>query len=141
MRSVLIYSRDTYAPLAAKIRIMLDDILAGRFSPDAPRHVRIDQLVRDKVSDSSESDISNAGDCANTIFNREGAGPLPVPERLGNANRDQVFIHGASGIAHASYDGMKLLCGRPLIAVYKSLNDVHMEASDLMICKQCGRAA
>ena len=78
---------------------------------------------------------------ANTVLNREGAGPLPVPEGLGNANRDQVFIHGASGIAHASYDGMKLLCGRPLIAVYKSSNDVQMEASDLMICKQCGRAA
>ena len=141
MRSVLIYSRDTYAPLAAKIRIMLDDILAGKFSPDAPRHVRIDQLVRDAVSESSDSDISNAGDCANTVLNREGVGPLPVPEGLGSADRDQVFIHGASGIAHVSYDGMKLLCGRPLIAVYKSLNDVQMEASDLMICKQCGRAA
>ena len=141
LRSVLIYSRDSYAPLAAKIRIMLDDILAGRFSPDAPRHVRIDQLVREAMSDSSESDVSNAGDCANTVLKREGAHPLPIPEGLGNATRDQVFIHGASGIAHASYDGMKLLCGRPLIAVYKSLNDVQMEASDLMICKQCGRAA
>ena len=50
MRSVLIYSRDTYAPLVAKIRIMLDDILSRRFSPDAPRHVRIDQLVRDAMS-------------------------------------------------------------------------------------------
>ena len=63
------------------------------------------------------------------------------PSRLGNATRDQIYVHAASGIAHASFDGTKLLCGRPLIAVYKSLDDVQMEASDLVICKQCGRAA
>ena len=141
LRSVLIYSRDSCAPLAAKIRLMLDSILSGSFSPDAPRHVRIDDLVREAMSDSSESDVSVVGDCASTIFKRDGAGPLPVPEGLGNATRQQVFIHGASGIAHASYDGSKLLCGRPLIAVYKALDDVQVEASDLVICKQCGKVA
>ena len=65
MRSVLIYSRDSYAPLAAKIRIMLDSILSGAFSPDAPRHVRIDDLAREALSDSSGSDASNFGTCAN----------------------------------------------------------------------------
>ena len=114
---------------------MLGSILSGSFSPDAPRHVRIDDLVREAMSHSSESDVSVVGGCASTIFKRDGAGPLPVPEGLGNAAREQVFIHGASG------DGSKLLCGRPLIAVYKALDDVQMEASDLVICKQCGRVA
>ena len=141
LRSVLIYSRDSYAPLAAKIRLMLDSILSGAFNPDAPRHVRIDELVREALSDSSESDASDFGACANTTLRKEGSIPLPIPEGLGNAARDQIYVHAASGIAHASFDGTKLLCGRPLIAVYKSLDDVQMEASDLVICKQCGRAA
>ena len=78
---------------------------------------------------------------AQTILRKEGSVSLPVPEGLGNATRDQIYVHAASGIAHASFDGTKLLCGRPLIAVYRSLDDVHMEASDLLICKQRGHAA
>ena len=44
--SVLIYFRESCAPLAAKIRIMLDNILAGTFSSDAPRHVAMRLFVR-----------------------------------------------------------------------------------------------
>ena len=76
MRSVLVYSRDSYTPLAARIRVMLDDILAGRFSPDAPRHGRIAEMVRRQMESSSASDVSDLGECASALC-RQGATTFP----------------------------------------------------------------
>ena len=46
-RSVLIYSRDTYAPLAAKIKLTLDSICGAEFNPDASRAERASDLVEE----------------------------------------------------------------------------------------------
>ena len=85
--------------------------------------MRVEELLREALSGSSESDVSDAGACANTVLKRDGAGPPPVLGGVGNATRDQVFVNSASGVVHVSYDGAKLLCARPLIGECKS-NDV-----------------
>ena len=140
LKSVLVYSRDTYSPLAAKIHLMLKSIRNGSFNLDAPRTELIESLIRAADSSSGESEISEPDLQANTLLKRGDGRPLPVPEGLGKAQRDQIFVHAASGIAHVSLDKTKLLCGRPLMKVYQQLDAVLMEPADLQICKQCGRS-
>ena len=59
LKSVLVYSRDTYSPLAAKIHLMLKDIKGGVFNLDAPRTELIENLIRAAESSSAESEVSN----------------------------------------------------------------------------------
>ena len=53
---MLIYSRDAYAPLAVKIRVMLDRINMKRFDPDLARVDRIAMAVEELDSSTSSSD-------------------------------------------------------------------------------------
>ena len=42
-----------------RIRIMLNDIIGVRFSPDAPRRERIAEMVKVQIKGSSASDVSD----------------------------------------------------------------------------------
>ena len=61
-RSMLVYSRDAYAPIAVAVRLMLDDILEGRFNPDLPRVERIAKAVELAADGSSSGESSSTDD-------------------------------------------------------------------------------
>ena len=53
-RSVLIYGRDSYTPLAMQTRLLLDKILDGTFSPDRSRARRVRELLGEASNSEDE---------------------------------------------------------------------------------------
>ena len=144
-RSVLIYSRDTYAPLAAKIRLMLDSICGAEFNPDASRAKRASDLVEEAdppqqeyLCSSSESELDAKRATASTLLPGQLGGILQLPEGWEGLPREHVFVHNISGVMHVSLDLMKFGCGRRLSDHYTCLTSTSLDAVDLQACKQCG---
>ena len=94
-RSVLIYSRDSYTPLAMQTRLLLDKILDGTLSPDRSRARRVRELLgeasgseeekepevcapSERGSDPDLEGIDPSTDCAP----HTGVGSIVVPEAL-----------------------------------------------------------
>ena len=148
-RSVLIYSRDSYTPLAMQTRLLLDKILDGTLSPDRSRARRVRELLGEASGSEEEKEpevcarsecgsdpdlegIDPSTDCAP----HTGVGSIVVPEALSNVPREH-FVHNISGIMHASLDLRKLLCGRALNGHYSCVVDVAAQEGDLQACKHC----
>ena len=130
LKSVLVYSRDTYSPLAAKIHLMLKDIKGGVFNLDAPRTELIESLIRAAESSSAESEVSNSDLLASTVLKAGEGQPLPIPDGLEGASVTK-FLHTLLPELH-TFPWTKLsqlLRGRPLMKVYQQLDTVLMEAS------------
>ena len=149
-RSVLIYSRDSYTPLAMQTRLLLDKILDGTFSPDRSRARRVRELLGEASSSEDEreqevyvpsesgSDPDLEGIDPSTDFApRDGLGSMVVPEALSSVPREHLYVHNMSGIMHASLDLRKLLCGRALNGHYSCVTDVTAQEGDLQACKHC----
>ena len=150
-RSVLIYSRDSYTPLAVQTRRLLDKILDGSFSPDRGRARRVMELLGEtsggeedidpekfvQSESGSEPDLDDMD--PSTSFEPSGrVGAALVPESLAAVPREHLYVHNISGIMHASLDLQKLLCGRTLSRQYSCLTDVMSKEGDLQACKHCG---
>ena len=149
-RSVLIYSRDSYTPLAVQTRKLLDKILDGSFSPDRGRARRVLELLGETAGgegddiainyepseSGSEADLRDVN--PSTAFDLRGGGSLIIPESLSSVPARHLYVHNISGIMHASLDLQKLLCGRALNSHYTCLTDVHSQEGDLQACKHCG---
>ena len=119
-RSFLIYSRDTYAPLAVKIRLMLDKIVSGKFCPDLSRVERVAQAV-EEADERSDSAVSEPTD---------------------SVEPDRCLIHRISRVVHVGLPcGAKLRCGRRVTSNYSSLARSSLELSDLQVCAQCRTTA
>ena len=148
-RSVLIYSRDSYTPLAVQTRRLLDKIIDGSFSPDRGRARRVAELLGEESAEEAENDRerppSNSEsetdlDVVNpsTSFEPGGrVGAVVIPEALSSVPRDHLYVHNISGIMHATYDLRKLLCGRELNKHYSCVTDVSTQEGDLQACKHC----
>ena len=123
-RSVLIYSRDSYTPLAMQTRLLLDKILDGTFSPDRSRARRVRELLGEAEdereqeacapSDSGSDPDLDGIDPSTDFAPRAGVESVLVPEALVSVPREHLYVHNISGIMHASLDFRKLLCGRAL---------------------------
>ncbi|CAE7440257.1 unnamed protein product [Symbiodinium necroappetens] len=149
-RSVLIYSRDSYTPLAMQTRRLLDRILDGTFSPDRSRARRVMELLGEVsgAEDEKEPGVyapSESGsdpdlegiDPSTDFAPHAGVGSIVIPEALSNVPREHLYVHNISGIMHASLDLRKLLCGRALNGHYSCVVDVAAQEGDLQACKHC----
>ena len=131
-RSVLIYSRDSYTPLAMQTRLLLDKILDGTFSPDRSRARRVRELLGEVSASEderepgahapsesvSEPDLDDIDPSTDFGPRSGGVGSIVVPEALSSVPREHLYVHNVSGIMHASLDLRKLLCGRALNSHY-----------------------
>ena len=120
-RSVLIYSRDSYTPLAVQTRKLLDKILDGSFSPDRGRARRVLELLgettgvegEDVAVDYEPSESGSEADLRDvnpsTAFDLRDGGSLVIPESLSAVPARHLYVHNISGIMHASLDLQKLL--------------------------------
>ena len=149
-RSVLIYSRDSYTPLAVQTRLLLDKILDGSFSPDRSRARRVRELLGEAGGSEDEKEpevcaLSESGsepdldgiDPSTDFGPSAKVGSVVVPEALSNVPREHLYVHNISGIMHASLDLRKLLCGRALNGHYSCVVDVTSQEGDLQACKHC----
>ena len=145
-RSFLIYSRDTYAPLAVKIRLMLDRIVSGKFCPDLSRVERVAQAVEEAeaesdsaVSEPTDSDVSlddPPSPSTKLVRSLQPAGEWP--HELEGVEPDRCLIHRISRVVHVGLPcGVKLRCGRRVTSNYSSLTRSSLELSDLQVCAQC----
>lgn len=149
-RSFLIYSRDTYAPLAVKIRLMLDRIANGKFCPDLSRVDRIAQAV-DEADNNSASEVSDPTDSnasredppspsTKLIRSLQPAGEWP--QELEGVMPDKCLIRRISRVVHVALDlGVKLRCGRKVTSNYLPLSRSSLELSDFQVCAQCRTTA
>ncbi|CAE7229698.1 unnamed protein product [Symbiodinium sp. CCMP2592] len=149
-RSVLIYSRDSYTPLAVQTRRLLDKILDGSFSPDRGRARRVMELLGETSGEEEDPDLgeyvpSESGsepdlndiDPSTAFEPSDRVKEIAVPESLASVPRQHLYVHNISGIMHASFDLQKLLCGRPLNRHYSGLEDVTSQEGDVQACKHC----
>ena len=151
-RSVLIYSRDSYTPLAMQTRLLLDKILDGTFSPDRSRARRVRELLGEVSASEderepgahapsesvSEPDLDDIDPSTDFGPRSGGVGSIVVPEALSSVPREHLYVHNVSGIMHASLDLRKLLlCGRALNSHYSCVVDVTAQEGDLQACKHC----
>ena len=109
-RWVLIYSRDSYTPLAVQTRRLLDKILDGSFSPDRGRARRVmellgetsgeDDLVDYAPSESGSEPGLNDVDPSIAFEQKDNAGSVVIPESLSSVPRQHLYVHNISRILH-----------------------------------------
>lgn len=141
-RSMLVYSRDNYAPIAVAVRLMLDDITEGRFAPDLPRIDRIAQAVelaehRDS-SESSSSDDESAGD--NSPSTRLPGVRADDEDRhpdIPQVPSTYLMVHKLSGVMHVSASELAFACGRRITSSFVGWSSNSFEMVDTNICAQC----
>ena len=140
-RSMLIYSRDSYAPLAVKVRVMLDRINLGRFNPDLPRVDRIAMAVAELESSSSEEESSESSSdeaemSPSTSLHPHCAVHEQIPG-LAEADPELMMVHKCSGVIHLSASDTRFVCGRFITAMFQPLKNVKADACDFSVCMQC----
>ena len=142
-RSMLVYSRDAYAPIAVAVRLMLDDILEGRFNPDLPRVDRIAKAVE------LAADGSSSGESSSTDDGEDGehSPSTKLPGFASDVNERHpdipyvpatfVMVHKLSGVMHVSSSESTFACGRKITSSFINWNSGSFESVDTNICAQC----
>lgn len=140
---MLVYSRDSYAPIAVAVRLMLDDIVGGRFSPDLPRVERIAQAV--ELADGGQS--SNDGSTSEDESEYDNSPSTKLPGALRDADERHpdipyvpatyIMVHRLSGVMHVSASELTFACGRRISSAFVSWNSNSFEMVDTNICAQC----
>ncbi len=142
-KSMLVYSRDAYAPIAVAVRLMLDDITAGRFSPDLPRIERIAKAVEmaEDKGDSSSADSSSSDEItANSPSTKLGTTQTLAMDRhpdLPNIPSSFVMVHRLSGVLHVSASDGVFACGRKISSSFVEWSSDRFETVDTDVCTQC----
>ena len=128
-RSMLVYSRDTYAPIAVAVRLMLDDITEGRFAPDLPRIDRIAQAV--ELAEHRDSGESSSSDDDSAADDEDRHPDIPqVPSTY-------LMAHKLSGVMHVSASELTFACGRKITSSFVGWSSNSFEMVDTDICAQC----
>ena len=153
-KSMLVYSREAYSKLYAKVVAMFRTMTEGGFNPDLPPAQRIehtaDSLLRDEVRpsfpgpanppDAELSASSGESDGGDLEVGPAQARPEVVramfPERLAS----DVSVHSYSGISHVMKDERRLWCNRPVNANYLPFAEAGVAAQHPTPCHQCSRA-
>ena len=142
-RSMLIYSRDAYAPLAVKIRVMLDRINMKRFDPDLARVDRIAMAVEELDSSTSSSDEESSESESDDAAMSPSTSLLPsdviqgqIPG-LSDVDPEILMVHKTSGVIHLSASDDKFICGRTITSMFQSLENTKADSCDLTVCMQC----
>ncbi|CAE7369201.1 unnamed protein product [Symbiodinium sp. CCMP2592] len=152
-RSMLVYSREAYSKLYAKVLAMFKTIEEGSFNPDLPPARRVEHLAEAIMvgssqasnlgqhapagEDSASSDDSDAGI-------PEGHGGRQAADLVRGAFPDQflqdIVVHRFSGISHVVKDSGMLWCHRPVSSNYTPLSEAGVAAEFPTACHQCSRA-
>ena len=142
-RSMLVYSRDTYAPIAVATRLMLDDIVAGKFDPDLPRIDRIAQAV-EVLGDEASPDSSSSSDDDDLEANSPSTKLTTLPQMDEARHPDIpyvppefVMVHRLSAVMHVSATDTTFACGRKISSSYIRWSSNSFEDVDTDICAQC----
>ena len=141
-KSMLLYSRDAYASLAVKIRLMLDDIIKKKFQPDLSRVARIAELLGEHACEpescseasSLNEDERNDLDPSTALQTAPRRRPV-VPSDFGNLPIEHCLVHRLSGVVHATSDFLRLCCGRKVSSNYVEFETTCMDEESL--CQQC----
>ena len=142
-KSMLVYSRDSYAPIAVAVRLMLDDITAGRFNPDLPRIERIAKAVEmaEEKGGSSSSDSSSSDEIAANSPSTKLANPNSITldrhSDLPNVPSSFVMVHRLSGVLHVSAADDVFACGRRITSSFVEWSSDRFETVDTDVCTQC----
>ncbi|CAE7799744.1 unnamed protein product [Symbiodinium sp. CCMP2592] len=141
-RSMLVYSREAYSKLYAKVLAMFKTIEDGSFNPDLPPARRVEHLAEAIMvgssqasnlgpqapagEDSASSDDSDAG-----IL--EGHGERHAPDLVRGAFPDRflqdIVVHRFSGISHVVKDSGMLWCHMPVSSNYTPLAEAGLDSS------------
>ena len=142
-RSMLVYSRDAYAPIAVATRLMLDDIVAGKFDPDLPRIDRIAKAVEDmggreeaETSSSSDNDEMEAHSPSTKLTTLPRADDTRHPD-VPYVPTEFLMVHRLSGVMHVSATDSSFACGRKINSSYVNWSSNSFENVDTDICTQC----
>ena len=141
-KSMLLYSRDAYASLAVKIRLMLDDIIKKKFQPDLSRVARIAELLGEHAREpescseafSLNENEKNDLDPSTALQTAPRRRPV-VPSDFGNLPIEHCLVHRLSGVVHATSDFLRLCCGRKVSSNYVEFETTCMDEESL--CQQC----
>ena len=142
-RSMLVYSRDSYAPIAVATRLMLDDIIAGKFNPDLPRIDRIAKAVEDQGGEDEEEASSSSDDNemeAHSPSTRLRTLPLADDTRhpdVPHVPAEFLMVHRLSAVMHVSATDSLFACGRRISSSYVVWSSNNFENVDTDICAQC----
>ena len=143
-KSMLVYSREAYSKLYAKVVAMFRTISEGGFNPDLPPAQRIEHmaasLLRDEVRPSFPSSAghldaelsASSGDAQA----RQEVARAPFPEHMVS----DIRVHSYSGISHVMKDDRRLWCNRPVNANYLPFAEAGVAALHPTPCHQCSRA-
>ena len=142
-KSMLVYSRDAYAPIAVAVRLMLDDITAGRFNPDLPRIDRIAKAVEmaenkgnSSSSDSSSSEEIAANSPSTRLVNPHDVAATQHPD-LPQVPSSAIMVHRLSGVLHVSASDGVFACGRRITSSFVEWSSNRFETVDTDVCLQC----
>lgn len=140
---MLVYSRDSYAPIAVSVRLMLDDILAGRFNPDLPRIERIAQAV-ERAAEGGSSDSSSSSESGDnedpSPSTRLAINDVDTDDRhpdIPYVPATYLMVHKLSGVMHVSASELAFACGRRITSSYTAWSSNNFETVDTNICAQC----
>ena len=153
-KSMLVYSREAYSRLYAKVVAMFRTIASGSFDPDLPPAERVEHmastLLRNDPRPPVQSIESHPDGNASASSGESEAGELevrprrdpsdvaraPFPDRL----QADVRVHSLSGISHVMKDERRLWCNRPINANYVLFSEAGVAAEHPTPCHQCSRA-
>ena len=145
-KSMLVYSRDSFADLAVATKQMLNKINAGKFHPDKSRVERISEMIDgkgpDDSSSSSSSESTESDDeppSPSTKLKPPGEDSSKPPQDFQNIPIEQLVVHKLSGVVHVVEHQDFLLCGRGYTSNYIRWVDTDLETEDSAPCAQCAR--
>ena len=164
LKSMLVYSRESYTSLYAKVMKLFTLIRSREFDPDRPAIDRVLQYVEDGQSnkhsvdlssgvtteqsadipepaasdDSTDSDSSAGSDLEMNCLTMPGALPGSC-HGLGDFEglpSHAIKVHCRSGLQHVMNEDGFLLCGRQMTANFKDLSDIS-SPHHIDSCSQC----
>lgn len=145
-KSMLVYSRDSFADLAVATKQMFNKINEGKFHPDKSRVERISEQVdgnRDDESSSSSSSETSESEPeppspSTRLKHPEDEASKP-PRDFDDVSPEHLMVHKLSGVVHIVEHGDFLVCGRPVTSNYVRWMDANLETEDSAPCAQCAR--
>lgn len=154
MKSIMVYSREAYVTLYARVLQMFRLIRSGVFDPDKPAISRIVQCQGDSqdrlqskvgpgaepLEVDSDSDSSVASDDAGQVGECEP--PLSLErssalEEFALVPDEGLAVHSLSGLVHVINEDETLLCGRRMSVNFKLFSDAACRRGHCECCVMC----
>ena len=151
--SALTYGRQNFIPILAKVRKMMDSMVAKVFLPDAKPSLMISKMLHEDELRSQElfksmgmplreeDDSDSASEVADMEdLEHETQGLVPAEERRLVTVRDphRFEQHRLSGTLHYIQDAGRFACGRTRGSNY--LDPMVDTVHDAPVCEQCRKA-